>query len=736
MWWWGQDTIFLSEWGNMLLYIWHIRSEIFLLMFVTRLNSNSLITEFSYIIQLNMTIERKPLKVLICGAGIGGLAAAISFRQQGHEVVLFEQSRFANEIGAAIHLPPNAYGMLQHIAVATDNLGGNSADYITELDKNGNIQMHVSTEESLREYIYPWQLVHRADLHTALKLKSLSESGKGKPVNIHLSSKVTKIDEEKGEVILKSGEVFKGDIVVGADGIHSEVRSIVTGTNIPARPSGYCAFRFLIPRTTVLEVPEFKNYTEKNGDIQIWLGEDRRIVIYPCRDNTLLNFVCIHPDSETSGSSDSWNDGGSKEDLIACYKDFYPPLIDVLKKATDIKLWKLLDRPTLKKWTNGRAALLGDAAHSFLPHLGQGGAQAIEDGVVLGTMFPLGITREEVPEHLEIYEKARYERATTIQQLTRDQALGPKEGKLLNPTQFSHYNWSHDAYFHASKLLTRHLESKVYKRMPIGWGPLQGPRQDYLGKPIDGSGSFLRTGSIRIKTSKSYLEHLLPNEKFHIDVPGEVAYITFSNTWIDNIDWLGGHDYSHFDFYIEDVVYTSNKGNKTKGRFLPLLLEGRTEPTLSGREELGFSKIFTTLTESFDDLKGYKLQASWEGSTFLEMNIKKPVRTNASSRVTSKAEGTMEWRCFPRPGGKGTTDIEYATYTPEPVGGAEFILEDLFEGSPEVIFHVENITPEKLPCHYNVARKLSEIPIVELQIGKVIIGSGLSDVSNQTVLET
>lgn len=682
-----------------------------------------------------MTIERKPMKILICGAGIGGLAAAITFRQQGHEVEMFEQSRFANEIGAAIHLPPNAYGMLQHIGVPTDNLGGNSADYITELDHKGNIQMHLPTEESLREYVYPWHLVHRADLHTALKSMALSESGKGKPVNINLSKKVTQVDPEKGEVMLKTGEIYKGDIIVGADGIHSEIRSIVTGTDIPASTSGYCAFRFLIPRTVVSEVPEFKKYAEKCGEIQIWLGEDRRIVIYPCRDNTLLNFVCIHPDSETSGSSDSWNVGGSKEDLISCYKNFYPPLVDVMKKATDIKLWKLLDRPTLKKWIKGRTALLGDAAHSFLPHLGQGGAQAIEDGVALGTMFPLGITREEVPEHLEIYEKARYERATTIQQLTRDQALGPKGGRLLNPTQFSHYNWSHDAYFHASKLLSRHLESKVYKRMPIGWGPLQGPRQDYLGKPIDGSGSFLRTGAIRVKTSKSYLEHLLPNDKFHIDVPGEVAYITFSNTWIDKIEWLGGYGYSHFDFYIEDVVYTSNDGNKTKGRFLPLLLEGRAEPTLSGREELGFSKIFTTLTESFDEVNGYKLQASWEGINFLEMSIQKPLRVVVPSKIKAKAQVTMEWRCIPRPGGKGKTDIEYATYTPEPVGGVEFVPKEMLEGSSELIFHIANITPEKLPCHYNIARKLSQIPIIELQVGKVIIGSGLSDVSNQTALE-
>ncbi|CUM67402.1 uncharacterized protein PRCAT00005096001 [Priceomyces carsonii] len=680
-----------------------------------------------------MVVKRDPLKILICGAGIGGLSAAITFRLQGHDVEMFEQSRFACEIGAAIHLPPNAYGMLKHLDVPIKQLGGNLCEYITELDPQGEVLMQVSTSKLLKEYPYPWHLVHRADLHSALKTKATSEDGIGKPVKINLSSKVEKVDSEEGLVILESGKVFKGDLVVGADGIHSLIRDIVTGTSNPATASGFSAFRFLIPRETAKAIKGFENFLKHDGNVQIWLGEDRRIVIYPCRNNTTLNFVCIHPDSANSGSAEGWANLGTKEDLLSCYKDFFPPLVELLGHATDIKLWKLLERPTITSWTKGRVALLGDAAHSFLPHQGQGGAQAIEDGVALGTVFPLGIPPEDIKEHLKIYEEARVSRATTIQQFTRVQALMPKDGKQLNSTQFSHFNWSHDAYFHSRKLLARFLENKVFKRMPIGWGPLQGPRQDYLGKPIDGSGSFLRTGAIRIKTTKSYLEHLLPNDKFSIDVPGEIAYITFSNTWTDNIEWLSGHDYSHFDFYLENVVYTSDSGKKTCGRFLPLLLEGRTEPTLSGREELGMPKIFTSLTESFDMENGYTLSASWEGSTFLEMKIKLPKKVLDPPKKPN-LQGTMEWRCIPRPGGKGKTDAEYATYTPEPVGGAEFILKEEYEGIPDLSFLVENITPEKLPCHYNVARRLSEIPILELQRGKVLIGSGLPDLSNQCVL--
>lgn len=680
-----------------------------------------------------MTIKREPLKVLICGAGIGGLAAAIGFRQQGHDVEMFEQSKFSCEIGAAIHLPPNAYSMLEHLGVPFDQLGGNSCDHITELDAKGNIKGQVETKKLLKDYPYSWLLVHRANLHSALKNKATSPEGKGKPVKINLSSRVAGVDTAKGKIYLESGESFRGDLVVAADGVHSLLRNEVTGTNIPATPSGFSAFRFLIPREEAETVKDFRQFYTKKGELQVWMAPDRRLVIYPCKDNLQLNFVCIHPDAHNSGSQEGWSNKGSKSDLISCYEDFHPGLVELLSKAEDIKLWKLLDRPTLHKWTKGRVALLGDAAHSFLPHQGQGGAQAIEDGVALATVFPLGIRAADVPQLLGVYESARVERANKIQSFTREQAKQPDNSKL-DPSKFSHYNWSHNAYFHASSLLTRFLESKSHKRMPVGWGPIQGPRQDYLGYEVSGDDAKVRIGSVRIKTSKAYAEHLLPNDNFRIDAPGDYAYITFSNGWIDNIDWLGGHDYSHFDIYLDNVVYTGKKGNETKGRFLSLLLEGRTEPALSGREELGMPKVYTTLTENFDPESGYSVRASWEGATFLELKIKN-VSKKQPVKPSSPPQGAMEWRCFPKPGVKGQVDVEYATYTPEPTGGSPFLLSEYYEGEAEISFFKDVINPNDLPVHYLVAKKLSEIPIFGLEVGQVSVGTGMSDLSNHRVLE-
>lgn len=123
-----------------------------------------------------------------------------------------------------------------------------------------------------------------------------------------------------------------------------------------------------------------------------------------------------------------------------------------------IKLWRLYDRKALQTWINGNTALLGDAAHPFLPHQGQGGAQAIEDGAALGALFPLGIKKEEVAERLKLYMQARYERATMVQNFSRQMAFQTSAkdkvgGFSMDPLEFSKVNFSHDAFLHAQGIL-------------------------------------------------------------------------------------------------------------------------------------------------------------------------------------------------------------------------------------------------------------------------------------------
>lgn len=171
----------------------------------------------------------------------------------------------------------------------------------------------------------------------------------------------------------------------------------------------------------------------------MWDAEERRVVIYPCSNNELLNFVCLHPDTDTTidTAGDSYNQHIGKDALLDVYRHFNPQVRKLLAKADPqtLKLWPLLDMETLPTWVEGRLAILGDAAHPFLPYRASGGAMAIEDAVSLAVMLPGDVEKDQVPERLKVYEKARFERATTIQELTRQSSkpISPETGMFHSP---------------------------------------------------------------------------------------------------------------------------------------------------------------------------------------------------------------------------------------------------------------------------------------------------------------
>lgn len=211
-----------------------------------------------------------------------------------------------------------------------------------------------------------------------------------------------------------------GDLVLGADGVHSVCRQQVEGGNVKPFGSGKSAFRFLTERKAAAEDLATKHFVENPGELIIWYGTDRRVVMYPTSNNRLLNFVCIHPESESKGGDD-WTTDANKNALLQVYKDFDPAFISLISKAdaSSLKTWKLLDMDVLPTWTNDRLALLGDAAHPFLPHQGQGAAVAMEDAAALATVLESSLSRDEVPARLELYESIRYGRAKRIQGYSR-----------------------------------------------------------------------------------------------------------------------------------------------------------------------------------------------------------------------------------------------------------------------------------------------------------------------------
>ncbi|KAI4594293.1 hypothetical protein KJ359_008568 [Pestalotiopsis sp. 9143b] len=265
-----------------------------------------------------------------------------------------------------------------------------------------------------------WYLIHRAHLHTALKDLATAEHGEGKPAKLFLGSRLVNLDPEAGEIELSTGEKFTGDLIVGADGVHSWSRTYV---DPDARPfaAGKSCFRWLNPFSQLQGEELTKAYSELTGHIVEWAAPDRRMIYYPCANHTISNFAGFVPMDEVSGLSTGWTGAGSKPALLKAFETFGPGPQKILEQAPeeDLKLWTLLDMKPLDKWYKGRLTLLGDAAHPFMPFMGQGGAMAIEDAATLAALLRPGTASRDVPERLKMYQECRQDRANRIQEFTR-----------------------------------------------------------------------------------------------------------------------------------------------------------------------------------------------------------------------------------------------------------------------------------------------------------------------------
>ncbi|GKT44440.1 FAD-dependent monooxygenase OpS4 [Colletotrichum spaethianum] len=427
-----------------------------------------------------------PLKILIAGGGIAGLSAAVGLRRAGHEVHVYERSALNNEIGAAIHVCPNAARAL--LAWGLDPVKAKFVLVKCSFRAKGDTleKFHVGTEDYIEErYGAPWYFAHRVDLHEELKRLATepserhanghgesngtaangvngharSSNGLGQPVAVHLRSEVVAYDSTAASITLASGEVVTGDVVVAADGVHTIGVKSILGQSNPAVPQGHYnfCFRFLIPAAAVEADPVTRFWNEgDDGRIKFLVGDMKRLVSYPCRNNEIHNFVAIfHNDDLESTKKEDWHASVSKDKLLERYSDFHPSVLAILDKATEVKQWALLYRAPIPAWTKGKMALAGDAAHPMLPHQGQGGAQGIEDGVALGIALA-GAEIKDVESRLRVYEDIRRNRASVMQifsnagqeepELIQEEAAKyiPVDKVPKNPEDFFAYNFGYD----------------------------------------------------------------------------------------------------------------------------------------------------------------------------------------------------------------------------------------------------------------------------------------------------
>ncbi|ROV99928.1 hypothetical protein VMCG_06182 [Cytospora schulzeri] len=705
-----------------------------------------------------------PLKVIVVGAGIGGLSAALSLRRNGHQVNIFEQSRFANETGAAVHLAPNSNGVLRRWGIFAEEFGGTPLDRVQERSIEGPLIKDMDCRTMKKMWQHPWLLSHRVGLHESLKKLATNEDGAGPPAKLRTSSKVVSLDPEKGQVTLADGTIETGDVILGADGIYVSRRAFRTllpsGELTPPQSrsrtyikdaklfgSGKAAFRFLIPRQAGLDDPVTKSIAEVMGALVMWYGSDRRVVMYPCNDNELLNFVCIHPDAESHANpGDEWNKQADVEQLLKVYKDFDPALLALMSKVdpATVKVWQLMDMEKLPTWTTGKLALLGDAAHPFTPHQGQGAGQAIEDAAALSVVLPKGTSPEAVHERLELYEKIRYTRAHHIQEYSRQAGKDWIDGKpQIDMMQYTAYNFGHDEIDNSNNVFKRWKWSQkpnMYWRMPISFGPFPGPRQDGYGRnPQEGPQRTFTTVSVKFNTSRTYLETLFPTPSFRFKSPATVCQASISLTELGNMQWLGGEGYRNLGLYVHGVEYVKRDGTAVPGTFMAVLFENLTDPITSGREELGMPKLFCDIDVHRRGATSVRAAASWRGARFLDVGLTGLEEDDPATEhgtIGGEADyGMLAYRYVPAVGRPGVADCEYAVVVPHGEEQPKATVTKVFRApavqdkTKGVSVEVDGLDWEALPTLHHVAGALAEIPIYGVVSAKVVEGTGVPDVS-------
>ncbi|CRG82905.1 hypothetical protein PISL3812_00252 [Talaromyces islandicus] len=680
------------------------------------------------------------LNIIIAGGGIGGLTAAIALRQRGHNVHIYEQSRFADEIGAAIHMTPNAMGVLKHIGIDPSESGAVPLLQSRFYSSNNDLLGTVNSDEDAARWQNPWLLAHRAHFHTQLKAAAVSSEGKGVPVKINTSSAVISVHPDSATITLADGTTHSGDVVIGADGVHSKTRVGITSPAPECFKTSVSAFRFIIERNVVLEDAETREMAQNIGSMDIWYHTDRKVVVYPTSNNKLLNFVCVHPETMSS-SSNSYNKLASKESLLKVFGDFHPRVLRLLSKAGegDIKVYPFYDMKTLPSFVSARLALIGDAAHPITPHMAQGGAMAIEDAVSLSIMLDEAVTPAEVPERLQLYNRARYERASAIQeysrQVGRDGADSSADVKQFAAFMLHHYidiALSHDEVHFSTHLLRLHTwvthTPPVRWRQPTVFGPLAGPRQDASGDPYTKTldNSTKTSMNIQFKTSATLLQNLFPNDRYYFEEKDTVKIASFCVDTLQNIAWLGGGGYDVLALYVHGVCYKEADGRIRKGTYCPIMLENLADSILTGREELGMPKMFSDI-KILEDTTSRRAEISWRGAHWATLELQNPQTAETDPNPINSGEGLLVHKFIPSTE-VGKPDAEYDILH---MNDATPRIRSIRVTHPEnIILDIKNLGKEALPTLHPVVSRLAELPIFEIVGGTLKEYQGVENFSN------
>ena len=329
--------------------------------------------------------------IVVIGAGIGGLAAALALRQRGADVTVLEQADAITEVGAGLQISPNGAVVLRALgledALAAHSVRATAVVLRDYRRSRAVLRLDLAASDPDRRYAF----VHRADLVDLLAMAA-REAG----VHVRLLQKVRRVVPGRPPVVeTVNGAQIAADLVVGADGLQSRARVALNGEDAPFF-TGQVAWRALAPDTG-----------EGAAEAQVFMGPGRHIVTYPLRGGQMRNIVAVQ--ERRSWVEEGWHHFDDPANLHQAFADFGRQARSVLEGAENVRLWGLFRHPVAPVWQRDGVALVGDAAHPTLPFLAQGANLALEDAWMLARSL-----QSDMAQGLVTYQQARQDRARKV----------------------------------------------------------------------------------------------------------------------------------------------------------------------------------------------------------------------------------------------------------------------------------------------------------------------------------
>lgn len=408
-----------------------------------------------------------PLNTAIVGAGIAGLCAGIALKRSDTTriVTIYEKSTFKNEIGAAITLTPNANRILDRWGFDAKAHGETDKEQVRHVDAQTLEIIHQCGFASVEpEFGHRYNAYHRVDLHRGLKTMAENLG-----VEIQLGREVVDLDCAEGVLTFKDGTTSKHDLVVVADGIRSTLVKSVTGLDISPHKIGKSVFRGLIPMAALQSNPLiWSQFENQPSGFYTCHHVGKMIMMYPCANDSIMNIAVFHTTRPGHEHDEGWTSPATKADVLNVLQDVHPfwrAIVEAAESDDDFKCFPIKLRAPISRYNNGRAILIGDAAHPFQvsqsisqskisrgfvflsppkhpspshhihippsnptnhrlylqPTYAQGGCSSIEDAACLSTLFRNTFSssssspNKTIPSRCQLYNDFRLPRDNTTQ---------------------------------------------------------------------------------------------------------------------------------------------------------------------------------------------------------------------------------------------------------------------------------------------------------------------------------